>query len=124
MSPTMMRPARLAQTAVAAFEEAMALQGRPASMIRYVADTARGEAEEALADVPVAPAREALDAAFSVVSGIVRRLLGETEHLPDAVNAIRDEAHKRARQVDAVDAPDSRFVREARRLICGEAAQP
>ena len=36
MTPVMMRPAKLAQTAVAAFEEAMALQGRPSSLIRFI----------------------------------------------------------------------------------------
>ncbi|WP_131738871.1 hypothetical protein [Actinomadura roseirufa] len=118
MDPVMMRPASLAQTAVAAFEEAMDVQGRPRTLIRFIADTARERAEEALADAPEAVALDAFDVAFQEVSGIVRRLLCETGHLADTVNAIRDEAHRRARLVDRdPDAPGSAFVRAARALV-------
>ncbi|TDD84099.1 hypothetical protein [Actinomadura rubrisoli] len=114
----MMRPARLAGTAVAAFEEAMATQRRPKTMIRFVADAARDTAEEALADAPEAPARVAFDVAFHEVSGIVRRLLEGTGYLAETVAAIRDEAHRLARQVDARGgAADSRFVQAARELV-------
>ena len=123
MTPVMMRPAKLAQTAVAAFEEAMALQGRPSSLIRFIADTARARAEDELADVPEAPAREAFETAFHAVSDLVRRVLAETGHLADTINDIRDEAQRLAWLVDAsanAEAERSPFVRTARELVNGE----
>ncbi|WP_067460419.1 hypothetical protein [Actinomadura macra] len=118
MASGMMRPAQLAQTAVAAFEEVMAAQDRPRSMIRHVADTAHARAEEALAQVPEAPARDAFGVAFNEVSGHVRTLLCDTGHLPETVTKIRDEAHKLAYQVDGTgEAWHSEFVQAARKLV-------
>ncbi|WP_067456278.1 hypothetical protein [Actinomadura macra] len=118
MSSGTMLPARLAQTAAAAFEEVMAAQKQPRSMIRHVADTARERAEAALKDKPKAPAREALGVAFEEVSEHVRTLLYEAGHFPGTVTKIRDEAHKLAYQVHGTgDARHSEFVRTARKLV-------
>ena len=126
MTPVTMQPKRLVQTAVAAFEEAMRTQSRPVTLIRFITDTARQAAEDELEHAPEAPARQAFATAFYTVSVTVRRLLDDTGHLPDTINHIRDEAHRRARQVDADISPDaerSQFIRQARELL-GQSAPP
>ncbi|WP_157430876.1 hypothetical protein [Actinomadura macra] len=120
MSPATMRPAQLAQTAAAAFEEVMAAQERPRSTIRHVTDTARERAEAALKQEPEAPALEAFGVAFNEVSGHVRTLLDEAGYLPGTVTTIRDQAHNLAYQVHATgDAWHSEFLRAARALVHG-----
>ncbi|WP_242905631.1 hypothetical protein [Actinomadura terrae] len=118
MEPVMMSPARLAQTAAAAFEEVMAAQGRPKAIIRHVADTARERAEDALAEQAEVPAADAFCTALNEVSRHVRVLLEEAGYLGGTVTMIRDAAHRLGNQVCGNgDAGHSGFLREARRVV-------
>ena len=104
----------------------MRAEGRPTTLIRFVADTARETAEDELEYSPEAPAREAFATAFYAVSVIVRRVLEDAGQLPDTIIRIRDEAHRQARQVDGDIRPDaerSDFIRQARDVLA-ESAPP
>ncbi|MFF5265147.1 hypothetical protein ACFY4C_40215 [Actinomadura viridis] len=118
MSPAVIRPAELAEIAVTGFAEAMRTYSQPTFVIRRVSRAAREATERSLMYVPARPTPVAFDMAVHEVSWTVRLLLEVNGQRPAMISAIRDEAHRLARKVDAgADAGGSAFVREAHKFL-------